>query len=93
VAEFTWILDKLGLGYGVSLNPGLPVGMDLEAQDLAQLASMRSNREPARPCGRRTARPIRLAAVSGCPSPHAPFARGPSMVPVNARSLAAADCE
>ncbi len=43
VAEFTWVLDKLGIGFGISLNPGLAVGMDFEAQDVEQLASMRGN--------------------------------------------------
>jgi len=37
VAEFTWILDKLGVGYSIALNPGLEVGLELEAQDLEQL--------------------------------------------------------
>lgn len=40
VVDFTWILDKLGIGYGISLNPGLSVGIELEAQDLAQIAAM-----------------------------------------------------
>lgn len=40
VVDFTWILEKLGIGYGVGLNPGLRVGIDLEAQDLAQIAGM-----------------------------------------------------
>ncbi len=38
VADFTWILEKLGIGYAISLNPGLPVGIDFEAQDVAQIA-------------------------------------------------------
>lgn len=40
VVDFPWILDKLGIGDGISLNPGLPVGIELEAQDLAQIAAM-----------------------------------------------------
>jgi len=40
VAEFGWILEKLGIGYGVSLNPGYTVGIDFDAQDLGQIASM-----------------------------------------------------
>ena len=39
VAELTWILDKLGVGYAIMLNPGLDYGMDFEAQDVAQLAT------------------------------------------------------
>ncbi|MGE5152460.1 MAG: SseB family protein [Bdellovibrio bacteriovorus] len=40
VVDFPWILEKLGIGFGISLNPGLPVGIELEAQDLAQIAQM-----------------------------------------------------
>ncbi len=40
VVNFTWILEKLGIGYGISLNPGMPVGIDFEAQDVAQIPGM-----------------------------------------------------
>ncbi len=40
VADFTWILEKLGTGYGISLNPGLEVGIDFQAEDVAQIAQM-----------------------------------------------------
>jgi hypothetical protein len=40
VAEFTWVLEKLGIGFGIALNPGLEYGMDFEAQDVAQIAAM-----------------------------------------------------
>jgi hypothetical protein len=40
VADFTWVLEKLGLGFGIALNPGLEYGMDFEAQDVAQIAAM-----------------------------------------------------
>ncbi|WP_373510327.1 SseB family protein [Thiocapsa sp.] len=40
VAEFSWILEKLGVGFAITLNPGLPFGMDFEAQDLEQIAAM-----------------------------------------------------
>jgi hypothetical protein len=43
VTELTWILEKLGIGYGVSINPGLPVGIDFQAQDLAQIAAMQTS--------------------------------------------------
>ena len=43
VVEFTWILEKLGIGYGVTLNPGLEFGIDFEAQDLARIAAMGNN--------------------------------------------------
>lgn len=42
VTELSWILEKLGIGYGIALNPGLPVGMDFEAQDVAQMADLRA---------------------------------------------------
>jgi len=42
VAEFTWILEKLGVGYGIVLNPGETVGMELEAEALRQLAAHQS---------------------------------------------------
>ena len=40
VAEFTWILEKLGIGYGISLNPGQEVGIDFQTQDVAQIAAL-----------------------------------------------------
>jgi hypothetical protein len=40
VADFTWILEQLGVGFAITLNPGQPVGMDFEAQDLAQLTDL-----------------------------------------------------
>jgi len=43
VVEFTWILEKLGIGYGITLNPGQDFGIDFEAQDLARIAAMGSN--------------------------------------------------
>lgn len=43
VVEFTWILEKLGIGYGITLNPGLEFGIDFEVQDLARIAGMGNN--------------------------------------------------
>jgi hypothetical protein len=43
VTDFSWILEKLGIGYGISLNPGLPVGIEFQAQDIAQIAAMGNN--------------------------------------------------
>ena len=37
VTEFTWVLEKLGVGYGISLNPGYDNGIDLGAEALQQL--------------------------------------------------------
>ncbi len=42
VAEFTWVLERLGVGFGISLNPGLEVGIDLEAQTLQQIAAAKN---------------------------------------------------
>jgi len=41
VIEFTWILERLGVGYGISLNPGQALGMELEARALQQLVAGR----------------------------------------------------
>ena len=41
VTEFTWVIEKLGVGYGIALNPGQPVGIDLEAGTLRQLTATR----------------------------------------------------
>lgn len=43
VVDFTWILEKLGIGYAISLNPGESYGMDFEAQDLERMARMRTH--------------------------------------------------
>lgn len=40
VADFTWILEKLGIGYGISLNPRLEFGIDFQAEDVVQIAQM-----------------------------------------------------
>ena len=40
VTEFAWILEKMGVEFGITLNPGEPYGMEFEAQDLAQLAAL-----------------------------------------------------
>ncbi len=39
VAEFTWVLEKLGVGYGITLNPGHDVGIELGAEALRQLTA------------------------------------------------------
>jgi hypothetical protein len=38
LTEFTWVLERTGSGVGISLNPGWPVGIDMEPQMVAQLA-------------------------------------------------------
>jgi hypothetical protein len=42
VVEFSWILEKLGIGFAISLNPGETVGIDFEAQDLARMAELQA---------------------------------------------------
>jgi len=37
LAEFSWIIEKLGAGVGVIVNPGMEVGLELEAEMLEQL--------------------------------------------------------
>ena len=37
LAEFSWILKKMGVGFGISLNPNWPVGIDLEPEIVKQL--------------------------------------------------------
>ena len=37
LAEFTWILEKLGSGLGLSINPGLDTGIDMSPEMLKQL--------------------------------------------------------
>jgi hypothetical protein len=37
LTEFTWILDRLGGGYAISLNPGWEVGIDLDSADVQYL--------------------------------------------------------
>ena len=38
LAEFTWVLERVGAGVGITLNPGEEVGIDLEANMVRQLA-------------------------------------------------------
>ena len=37
LAEFTWILEKLGSGHGLTINPGWESGFDMSPQMLQQL--------------------------------------------------------
>lgn len=38
LAEFTWILEKLGSGLGLSINPGWETGIDMSPEMLKQLS-------------------------------------------------------
>lgn len=37
LAEFTWVLRRIGGGFPISLNPGWDVGIDFDAETVAQL--------------------------------------------------------
>ena len=37
LVEFKWVLERVGSGIGVSINPDWPVGMDLEPEMVQQL--------------------------------------------------------
>jgi hypothetical protein len=39
LAEFIWVLEKMGTGYAIALNPGWEVGMDLAPPTVAALAA------------------------------------------------------
>lgn len=38
LAEFKWILERVGKGYGVALNPGWSVGIDMDPEMIDQMA-------------------------------------------------------
>ncbi len=38
LVEFRWILENLGRGFAVALNPGMALGFDMEAQTVDELA-------------------------------------------------------
>jgi hypothetical protein len=37
LTEFKWVLEKMGTGHGVTINPGCEVGFDMEPEMLSQL--------------------------------------------------------
>lgn len=37
LAEFTWVLEKMGSGLGLTLNPGWDAGLDMEPETVQQL--------------------------------------------------------
>ena len=36
--SFKWVLERMGTGYGIALNPGSEVGFDMEPETVAELA-------------------------------------------------------
>lgn len=45
LVELKWIFEKLGTGFGISLNPDQAVGLDLQADMVAQLGRLRAPEE------------------------------------------------
>jgi hypothetical protein len=37
LAEFNWVLEKMGTGCGIALNPGWEMGFDMEPETVSQL--------------------------------------------------------
>lgn len=37
LTEFKWVLEKIGVGHGIALNPGCEVGFDMEPEMLSQI--------------------------------------------------------
>lgn len=37
LTEFKWVLEKMGTGHGIALNPGCEVGFDMEPEMLSRL--------------------------------------------------------
>jgi hypothetical protein len=38
LTEFKWVLEKMGAGHGIALNPGCEVGFDMEPEMVNQLS-------------------------------------------------------
>ena len=38
LTEFTWVLGKMGAGFGIMINPGDELGLDMEPELVQQLA-------------------------------------------------------
>ncbi len=37
LAEWRWVIERVGVGIGIALNPGWSVGFDLDPEDVASL--------------------------------------------------------
>ncbi len=49
LADFKWVLERTGIGHGVSLNPGWDVGMDMEPEMVERLAQSQQGNAPSPP--------------------------------------------
>ena len=45
LSEFSWILERIGSGIGIAINPGIEFGIDLEADMVAQLVHLNASRK------------------------------------------------
>ena len=46
LAEVSWILQRVGSGIGISINPGHEIGLDLEEDMVGQLIQLNASRSP-----------------------------------------------
>jgi hypothetical protein len=46
LADFKWIMEKVGAGFGVTLNPGLDVGIDMSPEMLGELLGKSGQGKP-----------------------------------------------
>lgn len=49
LAEFAWVLEKMGDAYGIALNPDSEYGVDLEPQTVQHLAKRAAEQQAAKP--------------------------------------------
>lgn len=47
LSEFSWILERVGSGIGIAINPGIEFGIDFEAETVAQLIHLNTSRNQA----------------------------------------------
>ena len=45
LSEFSWILNRIGSGIAIAINPGIEFGIDLEADMVAQLIHLNAARK------------------------------------------------
>jgi len=45
LSEFSWILDRIGSGVAIAINPGIEFGIDLEADNVTQLIHLNASRK------------------------------------------------
>jgi len=49
LTELRWILERIGSGVAISLNPGMDVGIDFDAETVEQLIHASRQSQPAAP--------------------------------------------